>query len=142
MGYYIYFINNNVHLNRNLTDTETEEFNIINENFESWWEIRQKEISWINESFLCIYDEDEIKGYNWKDELKSILELFSSFWVIVNGFISWDGEESWDIGVCYIKDNKASVSRYYDPMKVADHLRNAWFEDAAKSIEYYYCDEL
>jgi len=141
MGYYTYFTNNNTKLDRNLTEAELSEFNIMNEKFNSWWEIEIKEISWIQEAFLCIWDEDEIKAYHWRDELKQILNLFTSFWVMVNGWISWDWEESWDIGECIIKDNKATLANFASVQKIVALLRNAGFDEAAKLVEYQYYDK-
>lgn len=142
MGYYTYFTNKDTKLDRNLTEPEMAEFNLMNENFNSWWEIIIKEISWIQESFLCIYDEDEMKWYNWKDELKQILDLFTSFWVMANGWISWDWEESWDVGECIIKDNDATLSNFASVQNIVALLVDGGFDDAAKLVEYHYCDKL
>lgn len=142
MGYYTHFTNNDTKLDRNLTEAEMAEFNLMNENFNSWWEIKIESISSIEEAFLCIYDEDEMKWYQWKDELKQILDLFTSFWIMANGWISWDWEETWDVWTCSIKDNQATLSNLADVSDIISHLKDAGFDDAAKSIEYHYCEKL
>ena len=142
MGYYTYFTNHDTKLDRNLTEDEMSKFNLINENFNSWWEIKTEEISWIDEAFLCIYDEDSMKAYDWKSELKLILNLFSSFWIMANGSITWDWEESGDIWTCSIVNNEASLSNFAKVSDIISHLKDAGFDDAVKSIEYHYCEKL
>lgn len=142
MGYYTYFTNNDTKLDRNLTEDEMSKFNLINENFDSWWEIKIEEISWIDEAFLCIYDEDSMKAYDWKDELKQILNLFTSFWIMANGSISWDWEESGDIWICSIKDNEASLSNFASVENIVALLVDAGLDEAAKLVEYHYCEKL
>jgi len=142
MGYYTYFTNHDTKLDRSLTEDETSEFNDLVQDFDAWWEIKIEEISSIKESFLCIYDEDSMKAYDWRDELKHILNLFTSFWVMANWSISWDWEESGDIWICSIKDNEAFLSNFANILDVISHLRDAWFDEAAKSIEYHYCEKL
>ncbi len=142
MGYYTHFTNHDTKLDRNLTELEKATFDTLNANFNSWWEIKVNTISWIEEAFLCIYDEYEIKAYDWKDELKQILNLFSSFWVMVNGSITWDWEESGDVWTCFIVNNEASLSNFANVLDIISHLRDAWFDEAAKSIEYHYCEKL
>lgn len=142
MGYYTYFANHDTKLDRDLTEDELAEFTKLCEPYSSWWEIERKEISWINEAFLCIWDEDSMKAYDWRIELKSILDLFSSFWIKVNGSISWEGEESHDVWECIIKDNQAILSNLANVSDIISHLKSIWFDEAAKSIEYYYCEKL
>lgn len=142
MGYYTHFTNNDTKLDRNLTEIEKATFDTLNANFNSWWEIKVNTISWIEEAFLCIYDEDEMKAYDWKSELKLILNLFTSFWIMANGWISWDWEETWDAWTCSIKDNQATLSNLADVSDIISHFKDAGFDDAAKSIEYHYCEKL
>ena len=142
MGYYTHFTNHDTKLDRNLTEDEMSKFNLINENFHSWWEIETKEISWIDEAFLCIWDEDEMKAYDWKSELKLILNLFTSFWIMANGSITWDWEESWDVWTCAIVDNEATLSNFASVQNIVALLVDAGLNEAAKLVEYHYCEKL
>lgn len=142
MGYYTHFTNNDTKLDRNLTEIEKATFDTLNANFNSWWEIKVNTISWIEEAFLCIYDEDEMKAYDWKSELKLILNLFTSFWIMANGWISWDWEESGDTWICSIKDNEATLSNFASVQNIVALLVDAGLNEAAKLVEYHYCEKL
>ena len=142
MGYYTHFTNHDTKLDRNLTETEKATFDTLNANFNSWWEIKVNTISWIEEAFLCIYDEDEMKAYDWKSELKLILNLFTSFWIMANGWISWDWEESGDTWICSIKDNEATISNFASVQNIVALLVDAGLNEAAKLVEYHYCEKL
>ena len=142
MGYYTHFKNNDTKLDRNLTEIEKATFDTLNANFNSWWEIKVNTISWIEEAFLCIYDEDEMKAYDWKSELKLILNLFTSFWIMANGWISWDWEESGDTWICSIKDNEATLSNFASVQNIVALLVDAGLNEAAKLVEYHYCEKL
>ena len=150
MSYYTLFTNNDTKLDRNLTEAEISEFHDLVKDFDAWWEIQLYELEewsrnnpdWTHAYFLEIYDEDEMKAYDWKSELKLILNLFSSFWVMANGSISWDWEESWDVWTCAIVDNEASLANFASVQNIVALLVDAGLDQAAKLVEYHYCEKL